>query len=256
MNRALFFVLGAVAIVCVAAVTAQAAVIPMTYNNTTSTVLLDWDMEGAGTPAVGSVTYRNAGTASTGIVTGGGSEPAAYEGSQMVRSDRPDSGGNTGFDLDFGSVGGASDVTTTTMAFRAADANGYFTLGGGTLGSGVGADMAWFYFAGTGGVNYYDSGWVDTGLTHNVGAWNELVLTHTNGTGNWTISVNGSSASANTSDDANLTSRLGVLGAFAFDNGFYPSTIHLDAVVPEPSSLVLLAAGLMGLLAYAWRKRK
>ena len=28
------------------------------------------------------------------------------------------------------------------------------------------------------------------------------------------------------------------------------------AVVPEPSSLLLFAAGLMGLLAYAWRKRK
>jgi len=26
--------------------------------------------------------------------------------------------------------------------------------------------------------------------------------------------------------------------------------------VPEPSTLVLLAAGLLGLLAYAWRKRK
>jgi len=27
-------------------------------------------------------------------------------------------------------------------------------------------------------------------------------------------------------------------------------------VVPEPGTLVLLAAGLLGLLAYAWRKRK
>ena len=27
-------------------------------------------------------------------------------------------------------------------------------------------------------------------------------------------------------------------------------------VVPEPSSVVLLLAGLMGLLAYGWRKRK
>jgi hypothetical protein len=28
------------------------------------------------------------------------------------------------------------------------------------------------------------------------------------------------------------------------------------STVPEPSALVLLAAGLIGLLAYAWRKRK
>jgi hypothetical protein len=51
----------------------------------------------------------------------------------------------------------------------------------------------------------------------------------------------------------------------------YPTTVyapHMDAagaallaahginVVPEPGTLALLAAGLMGLVAYAWRKRK
>ncbi len=29
-----------------------------------------------------------------------------------------------------------------------------------------------------------------------------------------------------------------------------------EGVIPEPSTLVLLAAALAGLLAYAWRKRK
>jgi hapalindole H/12-epi-hapalindole U/12-epi-fischerindole U synthase len=36
----------------------------------------------------------------------------------------------------------------------------------------------------------------------------------------------------------------------AFDN------VRLDVVVPEPSTMVLLASGLIGLLVYAWRKRK
>jgi hypothetical protein len=31
---------------------------------------------------------------------------------------------------------------------------------------------------------------------------------------------------------------------------------HSDAAVPEPSTLALLAGGLLGLIAYAWRKRK
>jgi hypothetical protein len=34
------------------------------------------------------------------------------------------------------------------------------------------------------------------------------------------------------------------------------SAVRFESVVPEPSTLALLAAGLVGLLAYAWRKRK
>ena len=39
--------------------------------------------------------------------------------------------------------------------------------------------------------------------------------------------------------------------------GTYADNVRLDiSEVPEPSTLVLLASGLVGLLAYAWRKRK
>ena len=36
----------------------------------------------------------------------------------------------------------------------------------------------------------------------------------------------------------------------------YHQHLSVGAAVPEPSTLLLAAAGLAGLLAYAWRKRK
>jgi hypothetical protein len=44
---------------------------------------------------------------------------------------------------------------------------------------------------------------------------------------------------------------VGGLGAY---NGNH--YVELDVVVPEPSTTLLLATGAVGLLAYAWRKRK
>ncbi len=37
---------------------------------------------------------------------------------------------------------------------------------------------------------------------------------------------------------------------------FHPELVITYTAVPEPSTLALLAAGLIGLLCYAWRKRK
>ena len=40
------------------------------------------------------------------------------------------------------------------------------------------------------------------------------------------------------------------------DSGYYRMDYVGTTAIPEPSALVLAATGLLGLLAYAWRKRK
>jgi hypothetical protein len=50
---------------------------------------------------------------------------------------------------------------------------------------------------------------------------------------------------------------LSYSGQFSFDTGASPTvTFTTASATPEPSTLLLLASGLIGLAAYAWRKRK
>lgn len=68
-----------------------------------------------------------------------------------------------------------------------------------------------------------------------------------------------------TAADASGGYRVSFLSGYAAQNGLSTTAdqvFGIDSVslapapVPEPSTLVLLSAGLLGLLAYAWRKRK
>ena len=63
-------------------------------------------------------------------------------------------------------------------------------------------------------------------------------------------------------EDSTSLSPSGSMGfhLFSYQNADGPSAAAYDSVsvgvVPEPSALLLMATGLIGLLAYAWRKRK
>lgn len=63
--------------------------------------------------------------------------------------------------------------------------------------------------------------------------------------------------SATTVDEANSGKLTFQVGSSATPNGT-PWTAYVDnvSIIPEPGAFVLLATGLIGLLAYAWRKRR
>lgn len=97
--------------------------------------------------------------------------------------------------------------------------------------------------------------WINTGLVQDPNAWNRLTVTHANGSTDWTISLNGSAGYVTTGPAAGAT--LPWNGFLLYNDANAAATAYFDAVpVPEPSAVALLTAGLLGLLAYAWRKRK
>jgi hypothetical protein len=74
----------------------------------------------------------------------------------------------------------------------------------------------------------------------------------------WSISVNGGTPFVTNGYAGSATN---VWSSIMFSEDAPPATIGYDAydpngVVPEPSSCVLCAIGLIGLMAYAWRKRR
>ncbi len=131
----------------------------------------------------------------------------------------------------------------------------------------------------------WTSGWgysIVTGTTLQTGKWYYAAM-ETDGNGNAlaylydpsTATMYTSTIQATTSGAKNTNMKylkIATKGGSS-NNGYFPGTIddvtvyntaldqatllaHAQAAVPEPSTLALLAAGLAGLLCYAWRKRK
>jgi hypothetical protein len=257
MSRVSCLVLGVVALICLVVAPVQATYIPLVYNNSTSSDILDWNME-TDNPVVGSVSYSTGGSSTFGVVSAASEGIAAYEGNNVLKSFRATGWGSMAY-LNCGTPSGAGETTTTSFAIQCPTSSSYVSLWMGT--SGIAENMGSIYLLGTGAINYYQSGWKDTGLTHTIGAWNQFVLTHTNGSADWGLSVNGSAAVTLTM--AGAGSETGNYGGFSLTNSNDPVAFYFDAQgsappagSPEPSAVMLMVTGLVSFLAYAWRKRK
>ena len=158
----------------------------------------------------------------------------------------------------FNNVGVGADIQTGQMVFDAP------TMSDATFES----DLAASYNGGLWNAGQFHSTTADA--THGLG-WkdngtNVTVMYTLYGDTNLDGTVNGNDLNTVLSN-FNQTGMTWAQGDFNYDgtvNGTDLNTVlsnfnqHLSVTgtVPEPSSLVLLAAGLAGLLAYAWRKRK
>jgi autotransporter-associated beta strand protein len=152
----------------------------------------------------------------------------------------------------------AGDVTVTGGAVAPGNSPATLTIAG-VLSLGSGASLS------------FELNGADTTVG---GGVNDLIQSVTNltldGTLNVTETVANSFLSANVGDQWTLITYTGGLTNNGLDLGTMPTLsgtrfLAVDTtttgqvnlvVIPEPGTLTLLAAGLLGLIAYAWRKRK
>jgi hypothetical protein len=94
--------------------------------------------------------------------------------------------------------------------------------------------------------------WNNTSLTFAPDAWNTLTIQHELGTANWDLSINGGSSVAYSGfQDASSF----VVDAINF-NQTSASTLYIDAVIPEPSSVILMGLGVLSMIVIGHTRRR
>jgi hypothetical protein len=131
----------------------------------------------------------------------------------------------------------------------AADANPLQIIGQGTTGNRF--NILTSYSPGYGSIGSYTGNWPPTavaGVTYVADKWQKWEIDYNIGDAFLKLTVDGASAS-----NIPIISGgdLGCIQLVSSSIGYAD-----EIAVPEPSSVALLSAGLIGLLAFAWKKRK
>jgi hypothetical protein len=272
-----------VAILLVMAASVQAATYTPMFTATNgggTTVLFQDDFE---TGTVGSEPVATTGTwhidhsagspdALVANAASAGWAAAAGNGSKFLESFRP-AGGQPCYAYGNSAVAtAAGDTIALNFAFRV---DGTLDDGGEHGAPGLQSIVELY----EGGTQGYEIGFTNTGAIYDLGptssggsavlltqgynhaAWNTLSLTTVNGSGTLQLSVNGQTPetalafAGNEGVNLNKFDYGGMWSQGAGGTSMCIDGIGLTPAVPEPSSIALLSAGLLTLLAYAWKKR-
>jgi hypothetical protein len=182
----------------------------------------------------------------------GGEDPGAHQGTNYLRLNNNAYNDDAALNINIADQNTTGDVVRLEQMFYvpvAADGIAYFAaLGSGTAIFNIGTQS-------TGRMRYLDyttMTQVETTVPYTAGTWQKWAVDYKIGDATLTLSVDGNSQVIPTS--------WGTGGNWDFlqiAQGRYlagVASIYVDAV-PEPSTSAMAIAGLMGLLAYAWRKR-
>jgi hypothetical protein len=219
-----------------------------------------------GTPSVGNPWYvrENEAWYNVSVLTTGAYPFAAHGGSNYLHVRDDNQGERAGAQISADgqtAIANGKDLTLDMWVYKnfdgydgSATVAGYDAVPLGTAGKAF--DL---YFKDDGTVEYNaGAGRISTGLTYNKADWTHLTVVADFATHTYDVTVGSNTALGLAFADNSISKIQNVIlgGDGSTKAAFDDIQMTTSGAVPEPGMFTMLATGLLGLLAYAWRKRR